>query len=95
MSARLAFAIAFRAVRDVLLLDEIFAVGDVAFQKRCEDRCNELHAAGHTIILVSHSPLTVTQFCRRALLIEGGKVTLDGTGETVAAAYEKHLTGHP
>ena len=57
MASRLAYAVAFQAVREVLVLDEIFAVGDAGVQARCEERYRELHAAGHTIMLVSHDAL--------------------------------------
>jgi ABC-type polysaccharide/polyol phosphate transport system ATPase subunit len=87
MGARLAYAIAFRAVREILLLDEIFAVGDAAFIQRCQARYREMRAAGHTILLVSHDPDTIAEFCQRALLIEGGRLLLDDSGEKVAAAY--------
>jgi ABC-type polysaccharide/polyol phosphate transport system ATPase subunit len=87
MAARLAYAVAFRAVRDVLLLDEIFAVGDAGFTRRCQDRYRELHAQGHTVVLVSHQPSTVAAFCDRALLLDGGHILADGTGEEVAQAY--------
>src|SRR6187455_756668 len=56
MSARLAYAVAFEAVREVLVLDEIFAVGDAGFKEKCEERYRELRKAGHTIVLVSHDP---------------------------------------
>ena len=56
MAARLAYAVAFRAVRDVLILDEMFAVGDAGFKERCQDRYRELHRAGHSMLLVSHEP---------------------------------------
>src|SRR5262249_15334961 len=59
MSARLAYSIAFRAVREVLLLDEVFAVGDGSFTGKCQQRYQELHAAGHTLVLVSHAPETI------------------------------------
>ena len=89
MGARLAYAIAFRAVREVLLLDEIFAVGDAAFVQKCQTRYRELHAAGHTMLLVSHASETIAEFCTRAILIDGGRVLLDGTGTNVAAAYDE------
>src|SRR4051812_8271020 len=76
MSARLAYSIAFRAVRDILLLDEIFAVGDAGFMRRCEDRYRELHAAGHTLLLVSHTADHIAAFCQRAILLKNGRVTL-------------------
>jgi ABC-2 type transport system ATP-binding protein len=87
MSARLAYAIAFKAVRDILILDEIFAVGDEGFQNRCKDRYRELSAAGHTVLLVSHSPSLIEEFCDRAILLEGGRIRTEGSPARVAAAY--------
>jgi ABC-type polysaccharide/polyol phosphate transport system ATPase subunit len=91
MASRLAYAVAFRAVRDVLVLDEIFAVGDAGFKARCEARYRELHAAGHTMLLVSHSPIIVEQFCTRAILLDQGRVAFVGTGREVAAQYMHRL----
>jgi len=87
MAARLAYAVAFRAVREILVIDEIFAVGDAGFRARCEARQRELSAAGHTTLLVSHDPRTIERFCPRALLLEGGRFVLEGTGAEVAEAY--------
>ena len=56
MAARLAYAVAFRAVREVLILDEIFAVGDAGFKERCQARYRQMHRAGHSMLLVSHDP---------------------------------------
>jgi ABC-type polysaccharide/polyol phosphate transport system ATPase subunit len=92
MAARLAYAVAFRAVRDVLILDEIFAVGDAEFKERCQRRYQELHAAGRAMLLVSHEPRTIASFCDRALLLEGGQIIMDGPGADVAAAYVELLT---
>jgi ABC-type polysaccharide/polyol phosphate transport system ATPase subunit len=91
MAARLAYAVAFRAVREILVLDEIFAVGDAGFKLRCENRCRELAAQGHTILLVSHDAKIVETFCRRAVLLEGGRILQDGPAATVAAAYTRML----
>jgi ABC-2 type transport system ATP-binding protein len=93
MAARLAYSVAFRAVRDVLVLDEIFEVGDAAFKERCQVRYRELHAQGHSVVLVSHDPRIVRTFCDRALLIDGGRVVCVGTPATVADAYLALLTG--
>ena len=71
MSARLGYAVAFKAVRDVLVLDEIFAVGDAGFKARCERRYRELRSNGHSVIIVSHDPRIVATFCDRAVLLEG------------------------
>lgn len=93
MMARLAFAVAFLAVKDVLILDEIYAVGDAAFQKKCTQRFMELHAAGHTIIIVSHQPSDINDFCDHAVLLEKGKIVDEGTGPEVARAYSGLLAG--
>jgi len=87
MAARLAYSVAFKAVRDVLVLDEVFAVGDAGFKARCEERYRSLSAAGHTVILVSHAPATISTFCNRALLLEGGRVVMNDTAENVAKTY--------
>lgn len=92
MSARLAYAVAFHAVREVLILDEIFAVGDVGFRQRCEERYRQLHAQGHTVLLVSHDPRVVSSFCDRAIFIDGGRIALEGSGEDVAESYVSSLT---
>ena len=87
MAARLAYAVAFAAVRDVLILDEIFAVGDAGFKAKCETRFRMLHAAGHTLILVSHVPGSITEFCDHALLIESGRMAAIGDPRPVADQY--------
>jgi ABC-type polysaccharide/polyol phosphate transport system ATPase subunit len=87
MAARLAYSVAFKAVREVLVLDEIFAVGDAGFKARCEERYRRLSAEGYTIVLVSHDPNTVSTFCSRALLLEGGHVMMNDTAAKVVAAY--------
>jgi ABC-type polysaccharide/polyol phosphate transport system ATPase subunit len=92
MSSRLAYAVAFQAVREVLVLDEIFAVGDAGFKARCEARYRELHAQGHTVVLVSHDPRTVATFCDRALLLEGGRLVMDDASSVVADRYIQTLT---
>jgi len=95
MAARLAYAVAFRAVREVLILDEIFAVGDAGFKARCQERYQQLSAAGHTILLVSHDPAVVGKFCHRALLLDGGRILMDDAGEKVADRYLQLLTEPP
>jgi ABC-type polysaccharide/polyol phosphate transport system ATPase subunit len=92
MASRLAYSVAFKAVRDVLVLDEIFAVGDQEFRARCESRYRELHAQGHTVVIVSHEPRIVSTFCTRALLLEGGSIVLDASGAEVVAEYGRRLS---
>jgi ABC-type polysaccharide/polyol phosphate transport system ATPase subunit len=94
MGLRLAYSIAFKAVREILILDEIFAVGDEGFQTRCKNRYLELKAQGHTVLLVSHNPLFITEFCDRAILLEQGRVRLDGSPTKVCEAYLQ-VTSHP
>ena len=93
MSSRLAYAVAFQAVREVLVLDEIFAVGDAAFRLRCEQRYRELRARGHTVLIVSHDPRIIREFCDRALLLHAGRIVHEGTGAEVAERYLATLTG--
>jgi ABC-type polysaccharide/polyol phosphate transport system ATPase subunit len=95
MAARLGYAVAFKAVRDVLVLDEIFAVGDAGFRKRCEERYWQLRAAGHTVVIVSHDPRTIGTFCDRALLLDGGHIVAEGSGAEVADRYVALLTPEP
>jgi ABC-type polysaccharide/polyol phosphate transport system ATPase subunit len=93
MAARLAYSVAFRAVREILVLDEIFAVGDAGFRLRCEERYQQLSRAGHTVVLVSHASSLVATFCNRAVLIENGQILASGTGADVARAYDALLEG--
>lgn len=92
MASRLAYAIAFSSVREVLILDEIFAVGDAGFRKKCEQRYRELHTAGHTVLMVSHDARVISTFCSRALLLEGGRVVMDAGGAEVVDRYTTLLT---
>jgi ABC-type polysaccharide/polyol phosphate transport system ATPase subunit len=87
MAARLGYAVAFEAVRDVLVLDEIFAVGDAGFRAKCEARYRMLRAAGHTMVMVSHAPAVVREFCDRAVLLDQGHVVAEGAPAQIVAAY--------
>jgi lipopolysaccharide transport system ATP-binding protein len=75
----------------VLVLDEIFAVGDQEFRARCEARYRELSAQGHTVVLVSHEPRIVSAFCTRALLLEDGIIVKEGSGEDVVRDYAERM----
>jgi ABC-type polysaccharide/polyol phosphate transport system ATPase subunit len=92
MAARLAYAVAFKAVGDVLVLDEIMAVGDAGFRQRCEERYRELRDAGCSTIVVSHNPAIISTFCDRALLLERGRFVMDAPADEVAKTYLAHLT---
>lgn len=87
MQVRLAFSIAIRARGDILILDEVLAVGDAAFQRKCNDYFESLRGE-QTVILVTHSMENVKKFCDRAILIESGKILKEGSSDEVAKAYE-------
>lgn len=89
MQVRLAFSIAIRAHGDILLLDEVLAVGDAAFQQKCTDYFMELKRKNQTVILVTHAMTNVRKFCDRAILIDNGKIIQDGNPNEVADAYLK------
>lgn len=88
MQVRLAFSIAIRAKGDILLLDEVLAVGDAAFQQKCNDYFASIKGK-QTVILVTHSMENVVKYCNRAILIENGKIKLSGSPKKVANAYKK------
>lgn len=89
MQVRLAFSIAIQAEGDILLLDEVLAVGDEAFQRKCFNYFNELKRRKKTVILVTHDMGAVERFCNRAVFIENGEIKLMGAPHKVAAAYSK------
>jgi ABC-type polysaccharide/polyol phosphate transport system ATPase subunit len=89
MHVRLAFAVATQADADVLLVDEVLAVGDAAFQQKCFEQFGELKAAGRTIVLVTHDMQSVERFCDRAMLIERGTVVDIGEPHRIALAYNE------
>ena len=77
------------------MLDEIFAVGDAGFRERCEERYRQLRAAGHTVLLVSHDPRTISTFCDRALLLDRGRVSCEGSSSDVVGRYLRTVTERP
>lgn len=87
MASRLAYAVAFAAVQEILVLDEIFAVGDAGFRSRCEHRYAELKKRGTTVVLVSHSPEILVQHCDRAILMDRGRLLAVGPPADIAAQY--------
>ena len=89
MQVRLAFSIAIRAHADILLLDEVLAVGDEAFQKKCYAYSDKLKREKRTVILVTHDMSAVERFCNKAVFIEDGKVKMIGKPYRIAAAYSR------
>src|SRR5690349_23542870 len=91
MYLRLGFSIAAHLDPEILLLDEVLAVGDAAFQAKCLDRVTELRRAGTTIVFISHNLHAVSRLCERTLLLRSGEIVLDGPTNEVIAEYEKIL----
>ena len=91
MGVRLSFAVMTQIDADVMLVDEVLAVGDSRFQAKCVDTLLQMKAEGRTIILVSHAMDSIRKFCDNAILIERGKVESMGSADHVAAAYEAIL----
>jgi lipopolysaccharide transport system ATP-binding protein len=92
MYLRLGFAIAAHLEPDILLLDEVLTIADVAFQKRCLQKVKDASSAGTTVLFVSHNLNSIRELCDRSLHIHAGRLEDDGTTETVVANYLKRLT---
>jgi ABC-2 type transport system ATP-binding protein len=93
MFVRLAFAVAVHTDPDVLLVDEVLAVGDEAFQRKCMERIAEFRAEGRTIILVTHSAAQVAELCDRGIVLDNGKVVYDGLANDAISALRDVLEG--
>lgn len=92
MYVRLAFAVAAHLETDVLLVDEVLAVGDAAFQRKSLGKMSEVAKRGRTVLFVSHSLGAVRNLCSRALLFEGGKLSFNGIAEEGLAVYERSFS---
>jgi ABC-type polysaccharide/polyol phosphate transport system ATPase subunit len=95
MKSRLAFAVASSARPDVLLLDEILAVGDGEFRNQCYQRVRRFQRSGGTIVLASHDMNAVRDLCHRAAWLEHGRLRMLGDVETVVSAYEAEIGAPP
>lgn len=91
MKARLGFAVATMVNPNILVVDEILAVGDAAFQKKCMERMHKMLSGGTTLLYVSHSSASVRTLCDHALWLNKGKAMLQGEVNEVCDAYEKFL----
>lgn len=87
MYVRLGFAIAVAVRPEILVIDEVIAVGDERFQRKCFDHLHELRSAGSTVVIVSHSMAVIEDMCDQAVWIDGGQVQLEGSGREVVRAY--------
>jgi ABC-2 type transport system ATP-binding protein len=92
MYMRLGFSVAIHSNPEILLVDEVLAVGDVAFQEKCLAKMDEFKQRGITIVFVSHSMDLVRKFCERVLLLEGGRLIGDGTPEEITERYLEMVT---
>jgi ABC-2 type transport system ATP-binding protein len=88
MKVRLAFSVVSRLEEPILLVDEVLAVGDKAFRRKCFQRIDELIATGQTLFLVSHSAGNLRRFCKRGIYLEGGEMRADGPIEDVIHQYD-------
>jgi ABC-type polysaccharide/polyol phosphate transport system ATPase subunit len=93
MLARLGFAIAINVSPDVLVVDEVLAVGDLSFMDKCTAEVKRLQSSGITIVLASQSPMVVADFCTRAVWLEAGEIKMAGDPAAVGDAYQLAMTG--
>jgi len=94
MVMRLAFAVAAHLEPDVLIIDEVLAVGDAAFQQKCLGRMDEVSKSGCTVFFVSHNLAAVQRLCSRAILLEKGRIVADGATAEVVGQYIESACGH-
>ncbi len=88
MQMRLAFAVAAHLEPEILLVDEVLAVGDIEFQKRCLGKMQEVSESGRTIVFVSHQMNQIRRLCQRVIWIDGGRLQRDGSAKEIVNAYE-------
>jgi len=93
MHVRLAFSVAAHFEPEILLVDEVLSVGDAEFQARCLGRMEDIGATGRTVVFVSHNLQAVAQLCDRAILLENGRVVVDGPSSEVVARYLQTVSG--
>jgi ABC-type polysaccharide/polyol phosphate transport system ATPase subunit len=92
MAMRLAFSIAVNIDPDILIVDEVLAVGDQAFQAKCHERIQQFRSAGKTLLFVSHAASLISEFCDRALWLDHGELVMQGEVEQVLGAYQGRAT---
>jgi ABC-type polysaccharide/polyol phosphate transport system ATPase subunit len=90
MKARLAMSVALHVDPDIMLVDEVLAVGDMEFQSRCMDRLRQYQKRGVTIVYVSHDMSSVLSMCRRAVWVHDGSYRMDGPSESVVKSFQQH-----
>src|SRR6266513_3939572 len=95
MQMRLAFAVAAQLEPEILLVDEVLAVGDLEFQKKCLGKMSEVSKGGRTIVFVSHQMSQIRRLCERVIWIDGGVIKRDGPTLDAVSAYERAFTERP
>ncbi len=90
MTLRLAFSVALNLDPTILIVDEVLAVGDQAFQEKCFEKILQFRRSGKTLLCVSHSPALLLQLCERAVWLDQGQVMMDGKAAEVLQAYSGH-----
>ncbi len=95
MTARLGFSVAIHVDPDILIMDEVLAVGDRGFQAKCQEKISDLAGRGKTLLFVSHQMAAVLAMCPRTVWLDKGRVLMDGPTEKVVAAYEAAVTSLP
>lgn len=93
MYMRLAFAVAINVAADILLIDEILAVGDIKFQEKCFNKLKEIKKAGTTIVIVSHSLGQIEEFCDKSIWLKDGKIAMIDTPQIVHKKYNEYMLG--
>jgi len=94
MHVRLGFSIAAHLTPDILLLDEVLAVGDRVFQEKCIDRVSEMHEQGTTLVFISHDLAAVKRICQRLILLEKGQIIAEGASDDIIRRYTESATFH-
>ncbi len=93
MYVRLAFAVAAHLEPEILLVDEVLAVGDLKFQKKCLGKMGDVARAGRTVVLVSHQMNQIRRLCQRVVWVDGGEIRRNGPAQDVVSAYEAAMSG--
>jgi lipopolysaccharide transport system ATP-binding protein len=93
MKVRLAFSVAAHLEPDILIIDEVLAVGDAAFQRKCLSKMEDIGTQGRTVLFVSHNLPAVTRLCERAILLEEGKLIADGSAQHIVSRHLQSSTG--
>lgn len=93
MHVRLGFAVAAHLNREILIVDEVLAVGDMAFQKKCLGKMNEVSRVGRTVLFVSHNMAAVENLCRRGIVLDGGEIAFEGTSKEAVLDYLGRVSG--